>query len=80
MAAALAFAGSAHAHVTRLEMAAPKPAFEGRSFGEAGPYELITGTFHGELDPKDPHNRIITDLAVAPRNARGGDVIRKVRA
>jgi hypothetical protein len=34
-------------------------------------YELVTGTFHGELDPKDPANRIITDIAKAPRNARG---------
>ena len=26
---------------------------------------------HGEVDPRDPHNRIIQDLDLAPRNARG---------
>lgn len=34
-------------------------------------YEIISGRFFGELDPGDVHNRIITDLAAAPRNARG---------
>lgn len=63
--------GPAQAHVTRLEIQAPKPAFDGRVFGQAGPYEVIVGTVHGELDPADPHNRIITDLALAPRNAKG---------
>jgi hypothetical protein len=34
-------------------------------------YELVTGTFHGELNPEDPANRIITDIAKAPRNKKG---------
>lgn len=34
-------------------------------------HELITGRYRGELDPDDPANRIITDIALAPRNARG---------
>ena len=29
------------------------------------------GRFEGELDPKDKHNAIITDLNLAPRNAKG---------
>jgi hypothetical protein len=29
------------------------------------------GTFSGELDPKDPHNALITDILLAPRNAKG---------
>jgi hypothetical protein len=32
---------------------------------------VIRGHFTGELDPKDPHNAIITDIQFAPRNARG---------
>ena len=36
-----------------------------------GPYEQITGKIHGELDPNDPKNAIITDIKLAPRNARG---------
>src|SRR5438034_1074974 len=37
----------------------------------AGPYEHIFGLIHGELDPNDPKNAIITDIKLAPRNARG---------
>src|ERR1700689_2207067 len=47
------------------------PAYEGQSFGEAGRYERLTGHAYGELDPKDPLNAIITDIQLAPRNARG---------
>ena len=36
------------------------------------PYgETLSGHFFGELDPKNPHNAIITDIGIAPRNARG---------
>jgi len=34
-------------------------------------YEQIEGVAYGELDPKDRHNALITDLALAPLNARG---------
>jgi hypothetical protein len=47
------------------------PAYQGQSFGEVGRYERLTGHAYGELDPKDPLNAIITDLTLAPRNARG---------
>jgi hypothetical protein len=47
------------------------PAFDGRSFGTAGQYETLAGRAFGELDPNDPHNRIITDLQLAPRNSNG---------
>ena len=39
--------------------------------GKAGPYELLSGHFTGELDPNDPHNKIINDIQLAVRNARG---------
>ncbi|HEX7855909.1 MAG TPA: alpha/beta hydrolase domain-containing protein [Sphingobium sp.] len=35
------------------------------------PYEMLKGHFEGEADPRDRHNRIITDIAAAPKNARG---------
>jgi hypothetical protein len=47
------------------------PSYGGKSFGTAGPYEQITGRAFGELDPRDAHNAVITDLDLAPRNARG---------
>src|SRR5271165_5224797 len=36
-----------------------------------GQVETLSGHFYGELDPKDPHNSLITDIQLAPRNARG---------
>ncbi|HYL35247.1 MAG TPA: alpha/beta hydrolase domain-containing protein [Bryobacteraceae bacterium] len=60
------------ARVTRIVIEhRDSPAYQGQPFGQAGPYERLTGHFYGELDPKDPLNAIITDLALAPRNSRG---------
>lgn len=61
----------AEAKVTRLVIESRAPAFGGASFGTAGAYEILTGHAIGELDPKDRRNAIITDIALAPRNARG---------
>jgi Alpha/beta hydrolase domain len=47
------------------------PALGGRSFGDVGRYEKIEGRVHGEVDPGDPRNRLITDLGLAPRSAAG---------
>ena len=37
----------------------------------AVPYEILRGRTHGEVDPRDPYNRIIQDLDLAARNGRG---------
>ncbi len=34
-------------------------------------YERIRGVIYGEVDPRNPLNAIIQDVALAPRNARG---------
>src|ERR1700679_2994057 len=47
------------------------PTFGGISFGNVGPYQKIQGTASGKLDPKDPHNAMITDIALAPVDANG---------
>jgi hypothetical protein len=47
------------------------PTFGGTSFDAVGPYEKLAGRAFGEIDPSDPHNGPITDLALAPRNAAG---------
>lgn len=47
------------------------PTFGGVAFGEVGQYEKLVGRAFGELDPEDPLNMVITDIALAPRNARG---------
>jgi hypothetical protein len=45
-------------------------AFPGR-YGSVGTYERLAGTLSGEVDPRDPRNRIIQDLHLAPVNRRG---------
>ena len=47
------------------------PAFEGRTFGEAGTYDRIVARATIAVAPDNPHNTIIVDLDRAPRNARG---------
>lgn len=47
------------------------PTFDGISFGKVGQYEKLVGRAFGELDPENSFNTVITDLALAPRNARG---------
>jgi len=62
----------AEARITRVEIArVESPTFEGTSFGEAGQYEKLIGRAFGEVDPNDARNRVIADIALAPRNARG---------
>lgn len=71
-AAGVAVAPPAHAEVKKIVIERKvSPAFDGKSFGKAGPYETLAGRAYGELDPNDPHNRIITDIQLAPRNANG---------
>ncbi|HSV24076.1 MAG TPA: hypothetical protein VLJ17_13740, partial [Xanthobacteraceae bacterium] len=68
----LAMAPSAQARVTRIAVEKKvSPAFDGASFGSAGQYETLAGKAFGELDPDDPHNAVIQDIKLAPRNARG---------
>src|SRR5262245_18864107 len=47
------------------------PVVGGEEFGSVGPYERLHGIADCELDPDHPSNGCITDLARAPRNARG---------
>lgn len=62
----------AHAKITRLVLTATaSPALGGASFGQAGQYEQLDGTAYGEIDPNDPANAVIQDIALAPRTAQG---------
>jgi len=71
----LAFAFSAplaEARITRIEITSVQsPTFEGREFGAVGAYEKLRGKAYGEVDPRERQNRVITDIELAPRNARG---------
>ena len=47
------------------------PAYQGKVFGKAGQFEILTGHYYGEIDPFHPLNLIINDIKLAPRNAKG---------
>jgi hypothetical protein len=60
------------ARIVRIEITSRQsPTFEGRVFGQVGAYEKLRGKAYGELDPNSPRNAVITDIRLAPRNARG---------
>jgi hypothetical protein len=70
--AVLGIASPAHAGVTQINVTCVQsPTFAGANFGAVGQYELIQGTFTGEVDPSNPQNAVIVDVQHAPRNARG---------
>jgi hypothetical protein len=61
----LASIAPAEAAVTRFVMESRTPHPQNPAF------ETVTGRFEGTLDPNHARNRIITDIALAPRNAQG---------
>ncbi|MYI74079.1 MAG: hypothetical protein F4057_01710, partial [Acidobacteria bacterium] len=68
----LAAPAAADARVTRIEIErVESPTFDGRPFGDVGPYEKLVGRVHAEVDPEAPENAVIADIELAPRNARG---------
>src|SRR6266853_2600981 len=60
-AVSLAWASSSEARVTRIIIDTTASLS-----GQDIPYQTLTGRAFGELDPNDPHNAIITDIALAP--------------
>ena len=57
--------------VTRLEITSRGPFADGESFGDVGPYDLVAGRAHFEVDPLHERNEPITDLELAPRDSAG---------
>src|SRR5260221_14313653 len=61
----------AEARITRIQINSRAVDFGGAPFGSVGQYETLKGVAFGEVDPDDPLNEVITDIKLAPRNARG---------
>src|SRR5581483_10555913 len=59
------------AALLRIEVAQRSDVLDGKAFGAAGPYERLIGKAYFGVDPKLPANRIIADIAKAPRNEDG---------
>jgi hypothetical protein len=62
---------TSEARITSIQISSRAIAFGGQSFGAVGQYETLRGVAFGEVDPDDPLNEVITDIKLAPRNARG---------
>src|SRR5689334_7573907 len=70
--AAFGAADTADAKVTKIVIEKKtSPAFDGASYGPVGQYEVLVGKAYGELDPNDRRNASITEIKLAPKNARG---------
>ena len=61
----------AAARVDRLELLRREPFAGGVGFGATGAYERLAGRLHFTVDPNDPANARIVDLAHAPRDGDG---------
>jgi hypothetical protein len=57
--------------VTKLLITSRRPFAQEKAFGNVGPYEQLDGTVYFAVDPSHAANRLITDLKLAPRDARG---------
>src|SRR4029077_6542212 len=61
------------AKVLRVEISSRVDVLDGKPFGEAGPYERITGRIYFSLPIANPHNHQIVDLEKAV-NLENGQV------
>jgi hypothetical protein len=59
------------ARLVKLTIQSRAPYLHGVTWGSAGSYELLTGAAQMEVDPTSPSDSIITDLAGAPKTAKG---------
>ncbi|MGO4884420.1 MAG: alpha/beta hydrolase domain-containing protein [Bryobacteraceae bacterium] len=59
------------AALLRIEVSERSDVLEGKPFGDAGPYERIVGKAYFAVDPSLAANKIITDIAKAPRGDDG---------
>jgi hypothetical protein len=57
--------------VNELQISSRAPFAKGVAFGDAGPFEELTGTVRFAVDPDHPANELITDLKLVPRERRG---------
>jgi hypothetical protein len=71
LAALLLLPHDALARVVRVVIDRREEIAGGAPFGAAGAYERVVGRVFFALDPRNPHDRQIVDLALAPRDANG---------
>jgi hypothetical protein len=58
--------------ITKITITSTQTAvFGGTAFGSVGTYDKIQGMAYGLIDPNDPKNQVIPDIALAPVDANG---------
>ncbi len=60
-----------HPGIREMLVQRVQPLANGHAFGPAGSYERVSGVAKGVLDPADPRNAGIVNLALAPRDTQG---------
>lgn len=61
----------AKADVERIEIRERRTVLDAQPFGDAGPYEKLSGAIHFAWDPANPANKAIVDLDLAPTGEDG---------
>jgi hypothetical protein len=59
------------AALVRIEVSERSDVLDGKAFASAGPYERIVGKAYFAVDPNLAANKIVTDIAKAPRDEDG---------
>lgn len=67
----LLLAAPLQAEVVRIEVKSRGDLLPGRTFGNAGAYEKLSGRIYFAVDPRNSVNQIIADIDKAPKNAVG---------
>ena len=68
----LGLAPTAVAGIVKIDITTREsPTFGGFAWPGVGQYEKLAGKAYGEVNPNDPKNAMIVDIALAPRNSRG---------
>ncbi|MBC8006439.1 MAG: hypothetical protein H7X76_00145 [Prolixibacteraceae bacterium] len=71
LAAGLMLTVNVHAKLVKFEIAKREVVADGMAFGEAGPYEKLTGRAWFEVDPTLERNKTVFDLDRAALNTKG---------
>ncbi|MGH7771403.1 MAG: alpha/beta hydrolase domain-containing protein, partial [Candidatus Binatia bacterium] len=60
-----------HSMITKIVIEKREPFANGYEFPVTGAYEKLVGKAYGEVDPKNPLNKVLVNLDKAPRNQKG---------
>jgi hypothetical protein len=67
----LLLAAPLRAEVVRIEVKSRADLLSGKTFGNAGAYEKLSGKIYFAVDPGNKVNQIVADIDKAPKNASG---------